>query len=209
MTSVTTDLQLLEKWRAGDEAAGSQLVSTYVRSLYGFFYNKLDQDVEDLVQRVFLRCVESIDRFRADGSFRTYLFAIARNELYGYYRRRQRDLERLDFDTVSIADLGAASPSQVMAENEEHRLLLRALRQLPVDLQIALELYFWENMRGPEIARVLEIPEGTVRTRIRRARQLLGEHMSALAADPAALKTTLDNLDRWARSLRVALPKGE
>ena len=81
---------LLEAWRAGDAAAGEVLFERHFDAIYAFFASKLTIDVSDLVQRTFLGCLEARDRFRGDCSFRTFLYAIARHELYGYFRARHR-----------------------------------------------------------------------------------------------------------------------
>ena len=96
------------------------------------------------------------------------------------------------------------------ARRRDQELLLQALRSIPVDLQIALELHYWEGMRGPELAAVLDIPEGTVRSRLRRGKQLLGEKMVEIGASEEQLETTMTNLDGWARALRdwLAAPDG-
>lgn len=72
----------------------------------------------------------------------------------------------------SVADLcePGATPSQLIAAKQEQRLLLRALREIRLHYQVILELYFWEKMTEPQVAPVLDVPEGTVRTRLRTAR---------------------------------------
>jgi len=84
---------------------------------------------------------------------------------------------------------------------EEERALLGALRGLPLELQVLLELHYWEDLSTSELAGVLEIPQGTVKTRIRRARELLE---SALASGPRPLHG--DQLDEWVRSMRRRAP---
>jgi RNA polymerase sigma-70 factor (ECF subfamily) len=71
-----------------------------------------------------------------------------------------------------------------------------------VEHQVLLELYFWEPLPAVEIAAILGVPEGTVRTRIRRAKQLLEAEIGRLSADPGLVESTLSNLDDWARSVR-------
>lgn len=196
----TTDAELLEGWRAGDREAGSALFERHFDSLYGFFARKTHGDVGDLVQRTFLGLVEAQDRFRGDASVRTYLFAIARNELYAHWRRGRRDAH-LDFAVQSLQDL-EPTPSQAAVELQQNRLLLEALRRIPLDLQIAVELHYWEGLTGPEIATVLDVPEGTVRSRLRRGIDLLRDRSRELAESPDALRSTLTDLDRWAAGLR-------
>ncbi len=137
-----------------------------------FFRNKLDVDLEDLVQRTFLACVESKDRVRDGSSFRAYVLRIARNELFNHYAARHRAAARADPLTTSILDLGA-SPSVMIASGERDHALLTALRRLPLDLQTALELHYWEELTTAELAEVLGIPQGTVKTRLFRAREQL------------------------------------
>lgn len=197
------DLELLTAWRDGDEAAGNQLVGRYFTQVYGFFRNKVDAaDVDDLTQRTFLKCTESIEAFRAEASFRTYLFVIARNELYQHYRKRKGTRPSVDFSEVSVAALGT-TPSEFAVRQREHKLLLEALRQIPLDQQIALELYFWEGLRGPELASVLQVPEGTVRTWLRRGRLALADRIEALrAAGGGGEPTSDETIASWAASLR-------
>ena len=107
---------------------------------------------------------------------------------------------------LSIHDL-APSPSQVAAQHAEQRLLLEGLRRLPLEHQLVLELYFWEPLTAGEIGEVLDLPEGTVRTRIRRAKQLLLARLRELDATPRVLESTLTDLERWASSLRAALTR--
>ncbi|HWB82026.1 MAG TPA: sigma-70 family RNA polymerase sigma factor [Nannocystaceae bacterium] len=169
---MTGDAELLEAWRMGDGAAGQELFARHAASVMRFFRNKLDVDLEDLVQRTFLACVESRDRVRDGSSFRAYVLRIARNELVNHYVARQRAASRVDPLTTSILDMGA-SPSVMVASDERDRALLTALRRLPLDLQTALELHYWEELSTSELAEVLGIPQGTVKTRLFRAREQL------------------------------------
>ena len=196
------DLELLAAWRKGDAKAGNDLVKRHFGDLYGFFRNKLDGDVDDLIQSTFLACVESRDRFREESSFRTYLFTIARHELYAAFRKRGQ--AKADFATQSVDDLlgPQAAVSTVLQARAERVLLLRALRRVPLDDQIALELYYWKGLKGREVAEVLGQPENTVRTRLRRARQRLEEEVRLLSNDAGLLESTIDNFERWASSLR-------
>jgi RNA polymerase sigma factor (sigma-70 family) len=204
MAAEPTDLELLEAWRGGDRQAGEALFERHFDAVARFFRNKVDRNFDDLIQRTFLACVEGKDRFRGEASFRTFLFAVAHRVLGKHYRSERRHGDRIDFGVTSVHDL-APSPSVIMARHHEHRVLLQALRCIPLDHQIVLELYYWERMTAAEVAGVLDVPEGTARTRIRRAKQLLEEQMKRLVADKQLLESTLVNLDAWAASLRELL----
>jgi RNA polymerase sigma-70 factor (ECF subfamily) len=195
----TSDSALYERWRAGDRRAGNELFERHFESVYRFFVHRANEDAIDLSQKTFLACVEARDRFRASSSFRTFLFGVARLELLAYWRRRRS--KGPDPTVSSVRDL-SPSPSAVLVERAEHRLLLEALRSIPIDLQIALELHYWERLRTSEIAEVLGVPEGTAKSRLRRAREALLEEMKRLEDDADRLRTTVANLDSWAESLK-------
>ncbi len=178
------DRALLEQWRAGDAEAGNALFRRHFSAVRRFFRNKVSPDeVEDLIQRTFVGCVEGQERFREEASFRTFLFAIARNQLFKFFRTRTSQRDRFDADlgVSSVAQMGM-SPSSIVAARQEHELLLRGLQQVPVDDQTLLELYYWEGLTGPEIAAVLDISAGAVRIRLHRARGKLQEAIAKLTA---------------------------
>jgi RNA polymerase sigma-70 factor (ECF subfamily) len=199
--NTANDLELLESWRAGDTGAGEALFERHFDAVVRFFRNKTEEGAEDLVQKTFLGCVEGRDRFRGDASFRTFLFAVAHNVLKNHFRSKRRLGGEIDFTLRSVHDL-APSPSTVVAEHRTAQLLLEALRRIPVEYQVALELHYWEDLTALEIAHVLDMPVGTSKTRLRRARQLLVEQMEQLADDGADLRGVLSDLETWARSLR-------
>jgi RNA polymerase sigma factor (sigma-70 family) len=199
-----SDLDLLDAWGRGDDAAGNELVTRHFESVFMFFDGKVFDGVEDLAQRTFLACLEARAKIRPDGSFRAYLFGIARNILLQHYARARRDARPPDAGVASVDQLGVGgSPSRQVARHEETRLLSRALRAIPLDLQIAIELFYWEDLSIAEIAQVIEVPPGTVKSRLHRARELLRERMVALQASPATIDTTMGDLERWAKALRA------
>lgn len=198
-----TDDELLERWRAGDLEAGSVLFERHYDAVCRFFRNKAWADAPDLVQVTFLGLVQARDRFAGASSFRTFLFAVARNVLLKHFRGGHRAPD-LDFGVTSIHDL-APGPSSVVARRREERLLLEALRHIPVDDQIVLELQYWESMTSAEIAEILEVPSATVRSRLRRAKERLHAELERLATSAAELTSTVENLDAWANSLRATV----
>ncbi len=200
---VDNDLTLLVAWRdAGDRSAGMALFDRYYPALTRFFHNKVDESASaDLVQNTFLACVEGKERFRGDGSFRSYLFAIACNLLRKYYGTKKRHPGPIDFSVTRAVDL-APSITEVIRVKEEQRLMLAALRRLPIECQEVLELHYWEQMTVTEIATIVAVPAGTVKSRLQRGRRLLKAQLRKLATSRAVLESTLSNLDDWARGLR-------
>lgn len=196
-----TDVELLLQWQSGDVASGEALFGRYYDAIARFFGNKVSRDRADLVQATFSACLEKVGQLKNAASFRAFLFSIARFELLHYYRRKSRRETEFDADQVSVCDLDP-TPSRIIAKREEQRLLLEGLRRIPIDLQIALELTYWEKFTSAEVADLLSIPEGTVKSRIRRAREKLDEALAELADSDERLQSTMANLEGWAAELR-------
>lgn len=199
-----TDEELLTAWRGGDQRAGDQLLTRHFPALYRFFTNKLQHGVEDLVQETFLKAVRSRDAFRGEASFRSYLFVIAKHELYAVLRRQQRRPSTGPLEHTPLVAL-TESPSELVGRTRQETLLLRALREIPLELQILVELHYWEQLTMTELAVSMQVPSGTVKTRLRKARKLLEAKMEALEKDPVLLRSTIDNLEYWAASVRGAM----
>lgn len=173
--------ELLSRWRDGDAEAGDRLLRLCFTSLHRFFNHKVEGGVDDLIQRTLLDCLEGGPELRDPGHFRAYLFRIARNRLFDRLRQERRLGPQVDLSELSLRDLGA-SPSSLLAEQQRARVLTDALRGLPLEAQIALELTYWEGLSAPQIASVLGINESTVRSRVTRARDALKRELREHAA---------------------------
>jgi RNA polymerase sigma-70 factor (ECF subfamily) len=201
----TTDLELLERWRDGDRAAGNELLERHFRSVRTYFVNKLPNEHEDLVQETFARLVRARDQFRGEASFKTFLLRIARFVLAEQLRKRYRRGRQLELSTSSIASLTERRPSSVISERETHRLLLDALRQIPLEDQELLELYYWQELTGRELGSLFELTESTVRSRVRAALDRLRKAFVALSNTPHNRELELDDVDQWLCELRSVM----
>ena len=199
-----SDGELLRRWRAGDAASGELLFERYYEMVERFFLNKIAGAAQDLVQETFIRCVESRERIRDDDQFRVYMFGIAYHVLGAHLRERYRGDRAIDLGEVSVCDL-APGPGSLVARRREHRLLIEALRGIPVDEQVILELHYWEQLTTHQMADVLGIPVGTARGRLQRARTRLEDVMQRIADSPQDLASTLARLDDWAAECRARL----
>lgn len=179
---VETDFELLDNWQAGDGEAGHALLARHFDSLCGFFESKCEQDADDLVQRTMLACVAGKQQFRRQSSFRTYLFSVARHELFHYLRSKHRNGERLDFLTTSVAEI-LTTPGSRLARHADHRRVVEALRRLPVEQQTLLELHYWQELDAEALGEILELTVNAVRVRLHRARAAL---RALLAIEPDA-----------------------
>jgi RNA polymerase sigma-70 factor, ECF subfamily len=204
---MSSDGELLDRWRAGDSASGEALFERYYDLIERFFINKVASAVTDLVQETFARCVESRERIRDGEQFRLYLFGIAYRVLTGYLRDRYRAGPPVDVEETSLHDLAPGAPSQ-LADRDARRLLLEALRTVPIGDQVVIELHYWESLTTEEIAAALSIPVGTVRGRLQRARTKLAEVMHRLTESPRDLAATASQLEDWATACRAQLGRG-
>ena len=169
------DTTLYLAWCRGDREAGTRLFRRNFDDIFTFFVHKVGNDADELTQRVFEACVAARDRFRGDASFRGFLFGIARFQLLRWLRARGRH-PVLEPDAVSLAEV-RTTPSQAVALRERQLVLLTAMRNIPLDFQVTLELYYWHGLTIPEIAEALEIAPGTVKSRLSRAKALLREEL--------------------------------
>lgn len=198
------DEDLLEAWQRGDRKAGNELFQRHFESVRRFFVNKVGRELEDLVQRTFLGCLEGRDRFAGRSSFRSYLFGVANNILREHYRAQIRHARHDVFEEKSVEDM-RAGPSTALVRKREERLILEGLRRIPLESQIILELYFWERFSGAQLGEILGVPENTARSRIRRAKELLTKALTRITKSRDLLESTTTNLDVWAASLRQQL----
>lgn len=178
--AMDTDEALLSAWQAGDKHAGACLVERHHRDIVAFFLHKVgSEEGTDLAHATFLGVLTGIGRFRGDASFRTWLFAIARNVLLKHLRTRYRHNQHIEPATTTL-EACTRSPESLLAVGHRAQRLLLALRRLPIDTQLMLELHYWQNLKIEEVAVVLELPVNTVKTRMRRGRQQLQIELEGL-----------------------------
>ncbi|MFY9724820.1 MAG: sigma-70 family RNA polymerase sigma factor [Bryobacteraceae bacterium] len=175
------DSPLVVRCLRGDESAWEDLVRLHSRRVFGLCYRFTNSGSEsqDLTQEVFLRVFRTLHSFRAaEGSFGTWLARLTRNLLIDHYRRTRQDrvTDSLDEQLPVVGDRSAAAtprPDQAVAGREASEILQAALQKLSPDLREAVILRDLQEMEYREIAQVLAIPEGTVKSRINRGRSEL------------------------------------
>jgi RNA polymerase sigma-70 factor (ECF subfamily) len=170
------DNALVERCLSGEEAAWEELVRTHTRRVYSICYRFTgsEGEAQDIAQEVFLRVFQSLKSFRSgEGSFVVWLTRLTRNLLIDHYRRGKMrrltdsiedQLPRLEEESVqSRADAA-------LSGREASEILQAALRKLSPELREAVILRDLEDLEYKEIAQVLKVPEGTVKSRLNRGR---------------------------------------
>lgn len=190
------DLTVLQRWRDGDQRAGQELFTRHFAEIYRFFEHKLPGEADDLTQQTFLACVKSRDQFRGQSTFRTYLFTIARNELYMRLRKIPK-FEQVDLEVSALDEL-VSSPSKQFGKDQELAKIRGALQKLPVEQQVLLEFHYWHDLDAAALAEMFETNPGAIRVRLLRARRALRDRLGAsadLAASNDPLSSSLSESD--------------
>jgi len=185
------DINLVERCLAGDAGAWEELIRLHTRRVYGICYRFIGRDGEaqDLTQEVFLRIFRTLKSFRAtEGSFNTWLTRLTRNLLIDNYRRTRQDRvtdsieNQLPMLEQSIPS--SSRPEGAVVMREQGEILQAALEKLSPELRETVILRDLQEMEYREIALVLDIPEGTVKSRLNRGRaelaRLLKKQRAAL-----------------------------
>ena len=172
-----TDKTLVDRCLAGDDLAWDEMVRMHTKRVYGLCYRFTNSTTEaqDLTQEVFLRIFKSVKSFRAEeGNFTTWLSRLTRNLLIDHYRRTRQDrsTDSIEGQLPVLEEklTATARPDGLVAGREAREQLQSALQRLSPELRETLILRDLEELEYREIADILKIPEGTVKSRLNRAR---------------------------------------
>lgn len=183
-----SDHALIEATKDGDEAAFAEIVQRYRNPITNYLFRFLNdyEEAVDLAQETFVRVYFAADRYHTGYAFSTYIYRIATNLAISELRRRKRrrllsltglfqgeDEEQVEFQPTDPNDL----PDVELVENEQSRLIERAIAALPEKYRAPIILREIEGMTYEEIAAILELGLGTTKSRISRARGLLKEKL--------------------------------
>ena len=160
------DAGLMLRVRNGDEAAFSELLSLYEKKVLNFFLRMgVQYDAEDLAQQTFLRLYRYRHRYQPRAKVSTFLFLLARQVWIDELRKRTRR-KRLA-DAMALETAGEVAPSAAdEAASRDVTDVQKALAQLPEAMRLVVELGVYQELPYSEIAEILEIPEGTVKSRM-------------------------------------------
>src|SRR5437764_3305052 len=192
VAEVSTDHVLLEAARTGDEAAFAELVRRYRNQITNYVY-RMTNDYElavDLAQETFMRVYAAADRYQTAYAFSTYIYRIATNlaiselrrrkrrrlvSLHGFFQDRERGGEPTELDPADVRPLQDVT----LVADERRAAVARAIATLPEKYRAPLVLRDIEERSYEEIALILQMNEGTVKSRINRARTFLRDKLQA------------------------------
>ncbi len=178
------ELALIELVKKGDKKAYNTLVLKYqdrlVYSVYKFL--KDFELAQDIAQEAFIKAYKNIEKFRGDSQFYTWIYRIAINTAKNVVSTKARKSEIYDNDTTDqlLSESAATSenPENILQAEQLRSEINKALQNLPEDIRVTLSLREFDGLSYEEIAKVLECPIGTVRSRIHKGREMLDQTFS-------------------------------
>lgn len=180
------DQKLVARVQKGDRTAFDLLLVKYQNRVASIVSRFVDspEDIADVTQEVFIRAFRSINSFRGDSAFYTWLFRIAINHAKSYLQKnkaRKASQENEYTDSVQTKIFNMESPENLLSRSQLAEGIENALSAMPAELSVALMLREFDGLSYDEIAKVMECPIGTVRSRIFRARELLDNTIKSLS----------------------------
>ena len=188
-SQTVVDQQLIERVKAGDKKAFDLLVKKYQHKIIALIgrYVYDFHEAQDVAQETFIKAYRALPKFRGDSAFYTWLYRIAINTAKNHLVSRGRRPTDVDVDDAQFFEgdnqlKDIATPENELYKDELDLVIKRTLNKLPEDLRMALTLREFEGMSYDEIARVMDCPVGTVRSRIFRARESIDKEIMPLMA---------------------------
>jgi RNA polymerase sigma-70 factor (ECF subfamily) len=177
------DRVLVQRAQRGDQDAFAALVTRHQRYVYNLAYRLLrdGREAEDLAQEAFLRAWKGLGTFRGDAKFTTWLYRIVTNLCYNRLESLRRELLDVSVDDGDSAHAPshAREPRVVVETAESYTFLHRQVAALPDKYQLVISLFYLQGFSYQEMAHLLDIPLGTVKTHLFRARQRLKQYLLA------------------------------
>ncbi|SFK19825.1 RNA polymerase sigma factor RpoE [Succinivibrio dextrinosolvens] len=190
LQKASSDEAIVKRVQQGDVSAYNILVIKYqhkVAQIISKFVGN-SADVNDVAQEAFIKAYKAINNFRGESSFYTWLYRIVVNAAKTYLESNSKRKNHIDVDSEEFQSIDSQgvltsreSPDKIIESQELQQVILSAMNELPEELRQAIMLREVEGMTYEDMADLLQIPIGTVRSRIFRARQFIEERMSKFA----------------------------
>jgi RNA polymerase sigma-70 factor (ECF subfamily) len=171
---ITMDYRMIERCRAGDSTAVEHFVQTYQQDVYRLALSILDDshEAEDATQESLVAALRALDSFHGDSSLKTWLISITVNVCRTRLQRKKRR-DQLKQVLNGILQRVSSSVEENAIQDESNEALWRAVHSMDEKHRIPIVLRYYHELSVPEIATILQVPEGTVHSRLNTARKLL------------------------------------
>jgi RNA polymerase sigma-70 factor (ECF subfamily) len=187
-----SEADLVQRCLEGDAAAWDTLARVYWKRVFNIAYKFVAQfdEAEDLTQEIFVKLFRALPTYDRRASFETWLTRVSRNLCIDRYRRRRREEERftdeVDPDTIQLDEL-VSRPDATLEQRDQVAMVRRAFAKLPPTYREAVALRDVHDLSYEEIAHRLQLPAGTVKSRINRGRKELARHLRTLQEHALAI----------------------
>lgn len=168
-----THASLQLAWRRGDSTAANRLLRSQIPAIRRYFERRAPEAVDDLVQATLLAAVANKEGAASATCFRSYLFGIARHQVFRHLRSRRRDRLVLGTPPCAHHAVSIDGPAERLIEQRTQAQVAAALNRISDDLRHAVQLHYYDELSTAELAQSLRIPRGTAKSRLRRAREAL------------------------------------
>ncbi len=170
------DQEILEQFRSGNrDAAFKRLVEIHGKAMYNTALFTLNDEAlaQDATQDAFIKIYRGLGRFRGTAQLSTWMYRIVKNVCYDYLRKHRPEGLDEEFDSEMLADPVAANPETGYQSGWRHAQLRRAVGRLPEKQRLAVTLHYFQDLGYEEVAAVMDMPLGTVKSYIHRAKAAL------------------------------------
>lgn len=188
--NVINDVEVIEKVKEGNTEEFEKIITKYSKMIYSIAYRLLrdTEEARDLSQDVFLRAFRFINKYNPEFKMSTWLVRIA----YNLYKDRFKTKKIHIVNQISFGDEdsnksyeeqfidGSPRPDEKIENTVKSEYIVSVINKLPVNYKMVITLYFWGDHSYEEIAEIMEIPVGTVKSRLKRAKNYLLENYSRL-----------------------------
>lgn len=184
-------MALVERIKAGDIDAFEELFNRYQKRIYNLIYRMVDneQDANDLTQEVFIRVYNSINTIRTDASFAAWIRTVAINITRDFFRKKKRTVKTDSYDAAINMDNGdierqiediSPNPHNILESKETSKIVEKAISSLSQQHKEVIILHHIDGQDVENIAAALNLPVGTVKSRLARARDNLKRKLSSI-----------------------------
>jgi RNA polymerase sigma-70 factor (ECF subfamily) len=167
--------EVVEKCKQGDSEAWTMVVDKYSRSIYNMALNFVGNrdDASDITQDVFLKIYRNIEKFKEEKNFHSWILKISKNYCIDYWRKKKKSLYDRELEETDCQE--EFTPEQKIVKDSDIRLLRKKMLSLDADLRLLLIMRDIQEYSYNEISDTLNLPLGTVKSRINRARVKLAK----------------------------------
>ncbi len=180
------DIELICRFKSGDDTAIEELIEIYQDRLFSFF-RKLgasQADAEDILQETFVKLVMKISSYEPNGKFSSYIYKIAKNNWLDFVRKKQRDkgivIEKDGVNSLENMANVNESPVEILEKKELNEIIMTEINKLPENMRMAIVLTEIEGMKYRELSEILEVPIGTIKSRIHNGYEKLREALTPI-----------------------------